>query len=651
MITIFSMSDVSAWKRCRRSFYYGTICGFDPAGDRNEAMQLGTDFHNYVALAAGADVEVDDESPMATIAAEYLKKRPLPDGIISAEEPFYTLIYKFGGPSISHSVYIRTTLDLIYTRGNAIVGRDYKGLALDTPIPTPDGWTTMGELQPGDEVFGSDGNICTVTAKSDIHHNPCYKITFKDGLEIICDHEHRWPIVWGASGAMKSGVLSTEEVAEKAKRSICRILTTRPLALPEMRLPIDPYVLGVWLGDGTASNGTVTSADEEIFSNIEGAGYFVSEKSSSAGTAVTRTVFGLAPQLRKLNLIGRKHIPPVYLRSSYKQRLALLQGLMDTDGCWHKTRKRAVFTQVSECVALQVRELVLSLGVTCAMFHVSSRGFGKNTMRYDVCFTPGGFNPFRLSRKAVLVPKNYLGSDLRPWLRKYRVQAENRRRVITSIVPVSTVSTQCITVDSKDSTYLCTHGMLPTHNTFSTAPSLDMDLDFQGRIYSCVLQHQYPQNNIEFEWEYVRRELGRELKKTGYTVWSDDERYINVPMIMSSIEMDTTWRELQETVSDMVRSIDEDRLYRQDLKVGPHSCSFCQYNTICKTEYSHGSLSQTDIDMLAVPVDPAARATQKSICIDPRIAPLIETGTPAEIDRAIERYYGKTGLAKVHGAK
>ena len=78
-----------------------------------------------------------------------------------------------------------------------------KGLALDTRIPTPDGWTTMEALQKGDRVFDKDGKVTTVTAISEVKHLPCFRVTFSNGSSVVCDDEHRWLARKGGSNAWK----------------------------------------------------------------------------------------------------------------------------------------------------------------------------------------------------------------------------------------------------------------------------------------------------------------------------------------------------------------------------------------------------------------------------------------------------------------
>lgn len=177
------------------------------------------------------------------------------------------------------------------------------------------------------------------------------------------------------------------------------------------------------------------------------------------------------------------------------------------------------------------------------------------------------------------------------------------------------------------------------YKTFEKAPSLDMDLDFQGRLYATVLHKIYPHSRIEFEWEYVRRALGRDLKGKGWVEWTTEERYINVPMIVSELEEQTTWNELEDTVADMLRAIKEQRFYRTELRVGPHSCDSCSYKRLCIADYTHGALSQADIELLSQPRNDGARMSVLTMIRDPRI-------THSDLGE-IHKYYGPDGAKKV----
>ena len=347
-------------------------------------------------------------------------------------------------------LWLRSRFDLL---GGELV--DFKGLALDTPIPTPTGWTTMADLVVGDQVFDAHGIPCAVTAKSEVHHRPCYRLQFDDGSTVICDDEHRWATVSGRKTEERR-VLTAKEIAETlflGGQRQHRVLVADALDLPEAALPIDPYLLGAWLGDGDSRAGRITKDDGDLFDLIAARGYEVAPIPTGLKheRTPTRTIYGLTVQLRAIGLLGSKHIPAAYLRASASQRLDLLRGLFDTDGTWNRARKTAVFSTVSEELAGQVLELALSLGQRATKSAFTARGYGVVRTAYYVQFRPRGINPFATPRKANRV--------------EHPDATMTKRRVIMAAEPVPTVPTQCITVDSPDSTYLCTRAMIPTHNT------------------------------------------------------------------------------------------------------------------------------------------------------------------------------------------
>lgn len=352
---------------------------------------------------------------------------------------------------------------------------DFKGLALDTPIPTPDGWSTIGALSAGDQVFDSAGQPCTVTAKSSVHYRRCYRIRFDDASSVVCDDEHLWLTTSGRNSGRRTtitAVHTTEEIRQTLTlygQHHHRVAVAGPLSLPETGLPIHPYVLGCWLGDGTASCGRITNPEPEIFERIAACGYEIGGSPPSA-RCPQRSIYGLATQLRKAGLLGHKAVPGTYLRASRSQRLALLRGLMDTDGTWNTTRSQAVFTSADKALALSVRELALSLGQRAVLHTITAHGFGLTIEAYHVSFTPVGLNPFALSRKADKV--------------SVRSEVRSSRRVITAVEETLTVPTQCITVDSPDSTYLCTEAMIPTHNTTASGPWGSVAFQLAGYRYA-----------------------------------------------------------------------------------------------------------------------------------------------------------------------
>lgn len=393
--------------------------------------------------------------------AAALRAHPLAAALLDPEygKPEQSLFWR----DPETGVNCRARLDwLPDSDGGRMLAPDYKGLALDTAIPTPDGWTTMRDLKVGDWVFGSDGRPCLVTHKSEVHYRRCYRIRFDDGSSVICDDEHRWLTTSGRTGKRSkpvTAVRTTQEIRNTLKlHNQChhRVPVAGALELPEIALPVPPYVLGCWLGDGCVNEGRITKPDTELFDRIASYGYEIGAPVGTHPTCPTRTVYGLRKQLRLAGLLGHKAIPSEYLRASAAQRLDLLRGLMDTDGSWNKQRQQAIFTTTDKALAEAVRELACSLGQRAIIHEVTAHGYGLTVQAYRVTFTPThGLNPFALSRKADAV--------------EVRSEVKSRQRIITAVEEMPTVPTQCISVDSPDNTYLCTESMIPTHNTSASA--------------------------------------------------------------------------------------------------------------------------------------------------------------------------------------
>lgn len=347
-------------------------------------------------------------------------------------------------------------IDLLVKDGNDIYIIDYKGLPLDTKIPTKTGWTTIRNIKEGEEIFDKDGNITKVVHKSDIHYNPCYKITFDNGEEIVADCDHRWLISFRRDNkSYKEVVMTTEELAkwliEKPRTSynIPKVVNPKPLNLPEIDLPIDPYVLGCWLGDGSKSCGILTNINPKIWEEIENRGYVFGNDLSDDNHAEMRTIYGIRGKLKDLNLLNNKFIPDLYMRASFQQRLDLLRGLMDTDGYYHEARKRFVMGTTQEWQAKDLVKLVSTLGIKATIFEVDKKCNGKVFKGWDVCFSTNNLNPFLVRNQDIVFPQ----------------KDKNSFRNIISVTRVDTIATQCLEVDSPTHTFLFGDSMIVTHNT------------------------------------------------------------------------------------------------------------------------------------------------------------------------------------------
>jgi phage terminase large subunit-like protein len=349
---------------------------------------------------------------------------------------------------------------LIVPEGNG------KALALDTPIPTPTGWTDMESLRIGDEVFDDQGKACRVTfATGVMTGHDCYRVVFSDRTSLVADAGHLW-WVWDEyrRGCLtQERLLTTQDLVEEHKYGADQnhrysVPKSEPLDLPDAELPVDPYVLGAWLGDGTTASGEITFGEAFIREEIERIGYQVGQPSPSDDTP-TCTVYGLTTMLKTLQVVGNKHIPEVYLRASRPQRLALLQGLMDTDGYCSLSQGQCEFVSIKQRLAVDALELVRSLGLKATLREGTAQFNGRD------CGPE-----FRLQFHAY--------SDLPVFRmpRKYARQRHplNRRSVsetrkIVDVIAVPSAPVRCVQVDSPSSLYLAGEGMVATHNTTLTA--------------------------------------------------------------------------------------------------------------------------------------------------------------------------------------
>ena len=348
-----------------------------------------------------------------------------------------------------------------------------KALALDTPIPTPLGWRLMGDLEVGDHVFDESGMpVQIVGATPPLIGRPCREVLFSDGAYAIADADHQWVTIdknGRRGGGAKVEVRTTDQIARSLRYGDewnHHVPLAGPVQYPaRIDLPIEPYTLGAWLGDGTTTKAEITCYDEEILEQISGDGFSIQPLAYAhrlyriGGTGHTRNDRtgryerngSLSSRLRNLGLLGGKYIPSPYLEAGVQQRMALLQGLMDTDGYVDDVAGRCEFTSTNEDLADGVIELAASLGFRPV------KTFGRATLRgvdqgpkYRVKFTPD--RPvFRLRRKLAR--------------QKASTAAFHRFRAITSVREVESVPVRCIEVASPRGVFLATRSFVPTHNS------------------------------------------------------------------------------------------------------------------------------------------------------------------------------------------
>lgn len=326
-----------------------------------------------------------------------------------------------------------------------------KALALDTPILTTKGWSDMGSLEVGDQVFGPDGLPKKVLDATEVlYSRPTYEVVFSDGSTIVADEEHQWSVETKSKrkndrrGYPKQlEVLTTKEMADNLVvngESNYSIPLASPVEFPQKDVPIHPYVFGAWLGDGLSLGGRFYT--EEMVSIFATLGYTLEKKPQKYAYLIK----GIQPFLKQLGVFGRKHIPNIYKFSSYEQRLALVQGLMDTDGTIG-TNGQFEFCVVNERLARDVHEVILSLGIK-AMFYEGNAVLNGRVVskRYRI---RGATTQkiFRLLRKVDRLP----------------TKTRSERRFIRSITLVPTVPVRCIQVEGE--LYLAGKELITTHNS------------------------------------------------------------------------------------------------------------------------------------------------------------------------------------------
>jgi hypothetical protein len=346
-----------------------------------------------------------------------------------------------------------------------------KSHPLDTILQTPTGPRCIGSLAVGDLVFGRDGRPTAVTGVFPRGVLPVYRVRFRDGTSVRCGADHLWKVRY-ATKKDTWNVLTTAQLVERGlKRNPgsgsykYSIPLCDPVQYPKAELAFDPYTVGALIGDGSLTgNGPVLScsdADADILERVRGTlsadyrlkrhgtggscpQYYISDAASDGPRAPNR----LMAEIRRLELdvlSAHKRIPKEYLRSCVEDRVALLQGLMDTDGTSSGNRVR--FSTTSPQLAEDVKELVQSLGGVAIVAKYDRDEIRAVEWEVRVRVT---FNPFHCARKAA----------------GWRASTKNPPvRYISGIEEEGAAEEQvCISVAAEDHLYL-TEGFAATHNT------------------------------------------------------------------------------------------------------------------------------------------------------------------------------------------
>ncbi len=450
-----------------------------------------------------------------------------------------------------------------------------KALALNTPLATPTGWTTMGEVCVGDLVLGADGRPTRVVAATEVmEKRPCYEVDFSDGSVIVADAQHQWLTDTRASrksfqsardsssgtGIQRTtaSVRTTEAIAQTLRTDTAEhrlnhsVPLAMPLRLPARQLPLSPYVLGAWLGDGTSAGASITTADQEVVMLLEAEGLVVTRRAAlmryslklpqenSARRECVVCGVAFVPQTAQVKTCGRscagrsKGIGGFNVRATcpdcggassglhqcrpcrqdHGTVLALLRKLDVLDNKHvprsyrraSETQRRALlaglldtggtvtstgsiqFTSTCQVLARHVFEVVVSLGYRCSISTKAVRG--------------------RAEASSIAYNINFICDDEVFWLPRKRQRHKDLRtkrfqrrnsRFITDVRAVTSVPVRCIEVDNADHLYLAGESMIPTHNS-----TIGLDI-----IRSAAIKHNMA--SVIFSLEMSRTEITMRL--------------------------------------------------------------------------------------------------------------------------------------------
>jgi len=397
-----------------------------------------------------------------------------------------------------------------------------KALRNGTPVATPGGWRSIEDLKVGDQIIAGDGSVTIVTGVYPQGLKQLYRITFDVGEYIDCCGEHLWKYQHPRSrypyrqshGKRQDNpfygqwsVGSTKQIIDQVGSSpIARmrpvIPTSQPWQISAQSVPLDPYLVGVLLGDGCLRHGraVISTADEEILkyvqealpegmhlSHVDRYDYALQSASGHKRCAATGQYLVVNEVVNSLVVLGlqekkahEKHIPEIYLLNDPDTRRAILQGLMDTDGSISKTGAME-FSTTSKVLARDVAFLVASLG-----------GKTSTEQRQTHCVSGSYRTPGRISYR-VRIRLNECPFRLCRKADRWNPRKNTENRVIHTIKKIDIDHATCISVAHECKTFVTNHGIV-THNTMGG-----------GYELSCHLTGEYP------DW-WVGRRFNRPIR-------------------------------------------------------------------------------------------------------------------------------------------
>lgn len=349
-----------------------------------------------------------------------------------------------------------------------------KAIFLSTEVATPTGFKTMGELEVGDVVLGGDGKPTNVVWVSDVFERPVsFRVHFSTGEYVDACEDHQWTVNYERHRKSPTYVrtVTTKEMVESGVTKTSKrgyeecfysVNLASPLDLPDADLPIDPYVLGAWLGDGTSADQSITSlkTDTELHDQLKarwGTEQTRLYDHTTNDNVYTIRLYGLAEKLRDVGILNNKRIPREYMRASFEQRMDVIRGLMDTDGFSGGGNSNCEISLSNKELSDDVFELLCTVGIKPTRMVIKTSA--KDSHRINFTTYSDTHQLFYLSRKQLTMKKSPAPSRV----------ASTLKRMVTRIEPIDPKPMKCIMVDNEDHTYLVTRSLIKTHNSTVSA--------------------------------------------------------------------------------------------------------------------------------------------------------------------------------------
>lgn len=450
-----------------RELRQGVLKIIKASGRQVKRAAAAAQFTYGAMLCSGLATLGEEDRPQTSVKMDWLEEK-IVDGDLSDEKVVVFMNYKNDQP-------------------------------LSAEVWTPQGLKTMGEIKVGDSVFSLEGVPSTVTAVYPAGIRDVYKVNFSDGTWAESSATHLWRVSVGENEeeVLPLHVIMTELMQPAHRKRVVRVPFIEPQDFEESPLPFDPYALGLLLGDGCFQGvPNFCSEDEELLQAVELAAIeigckatrFVREGFKLPFTSVNlpKASYGkgsgrenpLTSILKSFGLwkhvAHEKFIPELYKTASIKTRLAILQGLMDTDGTVSSSG-RAVFVTVSPRLVDDVAWIARSLGMLVT------------TKKYNHCPSESRTRPFYHVNVTSSLPVFRLSRKLS----KQRCEVGDKR--VVDVVWQRREQTQCLEVSAPSHCYV-TNGFTPTHNTIR---AMRARLDRAG-VSSAIIWGEEPNPAVRF---------------------------------------------------------------------------------------------------------------------------------------------------------